>query len=619
MRVTRSFTVVVAFLLVAIICSTARAAPKSSMFRVVDRFPIAPQSGVMMIRLERTQAASDASSRRRRQKSWPSAVAVTFADGQTATGQVGWVTFDPRRSVTPAQWTAPLLHRFVRPVRPDDGLRRTAVPDGETSGDAFLFVRVPDGVSSGTLSIDGDLIEPRWFDPNRSASGFGLPGPEARRLPIEVSPGRPDPHDPFAAWRWDLLAEVLGQRPPTLDRFGGPDELRRLVAEHTAAAWRIGLANLAEDHPGVASALLDALTAHVESTVGPVAAWTADPAELDRLLKWLLDPAMPRANAARNIVAWIDGRPSILLWPSSIDRRRTIIAVINRTSTAIEIQSEWRELDDKPQSHRIPRMSLIEIEVERPLPPPPAFRRPGEPAWDPAQQEDRRPLTLLVSGTTPLGFEEAITTPPPALDAQPPGPLLAPIRPALTLANVESRRATTPTADLQATVQIRRRQSRWELFVECNRPLNFAKDDTLTVGIRRGGMDPIDFTVRVPEVGNVRVSPGEESESETKRSTDAPGVDVRRSSTDTRWFARIVLPDSVTRSRGGGDLDTVQFAIRRTFTIDTYAGAVPDAGADSDANDRTLVVQTAPAAIAPWRKSESLGGWLTLRLDRWDD
>ena len=85
----------------------------------------------------------------------------------------------------------------------------------------------------GVFRINDSTIRPRWLPPAPPLFG--------KTLAARVGPEWPMLDDPANWWRWALLAERAGARPPEVP--GGADA--RMLAHNLAELWRAGLHRLA--------------------------------------------------------------------------------------------------------------------------------------------------------------------------------------------------------------------------------------------------------------------------------------------------------------------------------------------------------------------------------------
>jgi hypothetical protein len=571
----------------------------------------------------------------------PDTAIVRLADGRELEGLIAILapptTSDPR-SVRVAAWPDTWTRGpgTVTVLAPSEARRRGR------PGPALLLIRTPPD-AEGRLTVGQQTLDVRWRAVDRPYTGVPLPGPTQPRLAREARADRPDPDDPLSWWRWVLLADELGWRPPPPPG----DERSRRLAEHLAAQWRLGLARLGTSNPGVASALRDALTVVLNASApassadptgrpaGPappelppaIAGWRSNPDDLNDALRRMLDLDRPIARVASELVVWIDAYEPVLAWPEAPDPAmtgRVALHLANRSNRPETIRIAW-EAD--PRSGRtvvLPARSLCRLDLRRPRPDldltDDAARGAGreivgggslgrddpvlESNGEAAAGARTRPDVLLV--TDRRSTTRRIAWAPTAIVVRPPGIDLSPT-PRLTLAAVERGAFEDAAAvgGLSMSARVRRRADRWELFIECRRPPGTA-DDAIEVRLGPIGGGRIlvvpesgepQWSLGVLEAGDAPAGGGDRPHpwSATAASvpaTDPPPVFARRSWAD-RWYVRVEIP---TRWVQDGTLDV---AIRRRL--------------DGGQRDADI---TAPGPAPAWQEDP---GRLRLDLRRWDD
>lgn len=586
----------------------------------------------------------------------PDTIEIGLPGGDSITALVAVIAARPpivtvarAASVLPAGWTdirtradvlAPSVARSASRTGPLVALARLSPGPGEADlpRDAVITVE----------GIDVTVALRPWQVPY---TGQPLPDEGFPRLTRESAPDLPDPEDPADYWRWVLLADEIGWRPPP-----PPGDARsRMLAEHGAARWRMGLARIGARHPGVASAVRDAVTLRVDAIrsdgsryaepprrtdltprpgVRPIvqadahdpparlAAWQTDTRELDRVLGWMLDESRDVSRLAEPLLAWTESAEPLLVWKAAsgpTGRASVDVHVLNRSVSPRRIRVAWEDTAQDRRELSIPPRSVRRITMRRPAardadrdaslpataaPPTP---RPGSPtAMVPPPTVEP---ALVSSGPDALLIEDLngrtwrVVFEGPWIVARPPGVDLTP-RPAVTLADVAAGRQADPFAAIGASadLRLRRRAGRWELFVECRRP-----------PVRPAGETDAELATAPPEVASVdggaaedrvRVAIGPfagEMLIEIPETgpvvmlgpdgtrTTATAV-IRRSWPD-RWYARVPLPAELTRD------GFLTVAAWRTV------GAAPAAA-------------TAPGPVPGWRRDP---GRIHVDLGGWDD
>ncbi|MHC4810266.1 MAG: hypothetical protein ACYTEV_07850 [Planctomycetota bacterium] len=567
---------------------------------------IAPREGVLGIPVtaaspedaagEPSAAAAPAIGSPARLAALPDTASVRLEDGRVLEGLLAVLApptpADPeglRTAAWPGSWTG--RTGGVTILAPSEARRR------ERAGVALLLVRTP-ADATGAIELDGTRIEVRWRRWDQPYTGRPLPGDDRPRLAAEPRADRPPVDDPLSWWRWVLLADEIGWRPPPPP---DSDERTRRVAEHLAARWRMGLARLGEAHPGVASAVRDALTLRLDadrarsaegenppaadirrwnaedpSTLPPsIAAWRNDPADLERILSRLLDPRVPIGRAAEDLVVWTDAIDPLLAFPAPPDpgqAEAVSLLLGNRDVRPATVRLAWepapaagpaRDVATPPRTLVLPPRSLCRVVMPRPT----RTRLTGAPdvagAAAAAAMGAPQPQRVL-QVIDRRGRTRRLAWPAAATDlVRPPGTDLVPV-PRLTLEAIERGSLSDPAvlAGFQCSARVRRRAGRWEVFIEARRPPGTSGD---TVELWTGPLERARVLV-VPESGDIQWRldlPGLAPAEPITPPGPRPEV-VRRSWTD-RWYARITLPadwidgDAMTlavrrRSPHGGDV-----------------------------------------------------------------
>ena len=511
--------------------------------------------------------------------SLPDTATVRLEDGRVLEGLLAVLApptpIDPeglRAAAWPAAWTG--RTGGITVLAPSEARRR------ERPGMAILLLRTP-ADAAGAIELDGRRIEVQWRRWDQPYTRSPLPGEDRPRLAAEPRADRPPVDDPLSWWRWVLLADEIGWRPPPPPES---DERTRRLAEHLAARWRMGLARLGEAHPGVASAVRDALTLRLDADrAGPaageapatadirrwnaedpsilpasVAAWRNDPADLERILARLLDPRIPIGRMAEDLVVWSDATDPLLAFPGPPDQGQPDLVCLllgNRELRPATVRLSWepgpsagRRPDAAPPPRELvlPPRSLCRVVMPRPVAAAPWTTRGGatggsDPAASSAAAAGAPAPQIVLLVTDRRGRSRRLAWPAQAADAvRPPGADLVPV-PRLTLEAIERNALSDPAvlAGFQCSARVRRRGGRWEVFIEALRPAGVSGDavELWTGPVGRAAV------LRVPESGEVQwrlEHPGLAPAEPMAPAGPRPEV-VRRSWAD-RWFARITLP-----------------------------------------------------------------------------
>ncbi|MFK7958908.1 MAG: hypothetical protein AB8G96_00145 [Phycisphaerales bacterium] len=465
-----------------------------------------------------------------------------------------------------------------------------------------LLVRTPrDG--AGDLSIGGTTVTVTWAGDARMLDGAPPPRPTTATPPRA---DQPDPVDPHAYWRWRVLADVDGTPAPRPagDRRtqyfaraladGWDAGLDRLARGDAAVARRVReTLSLRVDSPNGRVAAwptrprdLDALLERLLDLDRPLARIAAD---ADAWTRTLVTVPVWKAHSGE------DGNAHVAFM------------ALNRSSEPQTITVSWPESGGAPAAITIPPRRLERVEVRRsgelspngfaevsaapgtsstadaesgtttgsgsrtgsgvrrdPVPlvrlagpaadgsrrspapaAPPTTDRPrgGSPgptlqaAW-PGDRFGADPGdTRLLLIATEAGRRVSMSWEPALLPARPPGIDLR-IRPEPTLADIERGAQVDglSASGRGAEVRLRRRAGQWECFIEVRRPEGDPTMARLHIGRPDAG-----WTIEIPERGEIGLISAATS-TDTLGATAAP-PDVRRTSRNDRWFARVVLPD----------------------------------------------------------------------------
>ncbi|MFO0961788.1 MAG: hypothetical protein U0625_02655 [Phycisphaerales bacterium] len=476
---------------------------------------------------------------------WPERVAVSIG-GLQAQAPVVWVgaaVDDGMRSWTrsPEQLTARAIGAMRDEERP------------ESRGEVMALVELP-AAGEGALSIGGRALETFWLPmPPRVR-------PDAPILPVVAggAEDRPDAGTPNEYWRWSLLASRQQMR------VGEPrgDAVEGLWARHVEGLWQGGLERVRRTSRGVHDELLDALTATAADSTceRPIAAWIARPSDLRALLSILIDPERSDEDAAQASLTWLRAHWMLTLWIEADCGDRVRIAVCNPTAGERIARFSW--------SGAAPGSLAVAI----PVPP-----RSVERAWIDRVELQANSATGSVERQQPEVLEVAdgaLRTRVPVgareYPVRPPGLSFSTFLPVLSLADAQSGTIVPPDPTRRTTASLRRRQGRWELFLECLRPESAPDPESDEVVVRIGAPDAPVRTVRVRASGSLLVEGGAE---------DGAGAGFMTWS--DRWRARLEIPEAWLPSAAGAAQPLMLSVERRP------GGPQPR--------------QTAGLALPPWR------------------
>lgn len=447
---------------------------------------------------------------------WPMKVPATV-NGSSVEADVVWII---NRLIEDPSWTSPrtaveIVQMPVGPMEPLPGVPVALLPISKDAG--------------GAISMLGATWSPVWLDP---------PAEAASDRPLVASRG-PDADpvldDPLEWFRWRLLADLLEARPPEPEL---PDVLSVRLAEAIAAEWRSAIRRVASSSPGAASEIAERLTAAVSDSARPgegrmIAAWPTDQRGLAGLRSLLLDPARTPAEAVQAGLAWLDARPSFLAVEMSAGGDRIEIDLINPTRGELVILAAW-ESEPTEIALIAPPNSISRHEIDRP---------------------DLGEGVLPVDEVLDLRYEgRSVRLPfgPRAIPVRPPGASFGTFILPRTLASVDGGfvQATAPLDSTQAV--LRRRNGRWEIFIEARHLVASEGDDRLyvQVGDRRR------------PAGVIQV----DSRGDWKRLVGVadPSLAVEVRSFPDRWRCSVFLPEAwLVDAISGGGRGSVLVGIRR--------------------------------------------------------
>ncbi len=478
------------------------AAVASAEYRSLDKAPVAVEGGVLLVPIARDTAAPPAE--------WPAEIPAKLDDGRELVARIGWLV--PTPSPGPTSWTAS--------GEPFTIVDRTS----NESALPMLLLDLPKGYRGG-VRWDGDDVAPRWLIPASSRVR------EPRAEPSDSADALPDAGHPLEWFRWVLLAERVGGTPPPPPG----DAAGRLAARHLSEVWQAAIARIERTSPGVAEELLQRLTATctLVDPTGPqreLAAWIADPQDLRTLLALAIDSERDDSAVMQSVLAWLRNEPSVLLWAEEARGEEVAFGVANPETTGAVLRCRWLEDDPVPIAVVVPPRTAQRVVLQRP-------NRDGV-------STDGGVLIIehgLHRRRLEFGNRPAAV--------RPPGTSMGRFSRGLSLASLQAGRSTSPSPERGGSAELRRRQGRWELFVECFRPADARKDELV---VRVGDVEAPAAVLRVPETGPLR-------------SGDA---EVHRASHADRWRCRVVLPETwLAAGLVGTSAPGVGFSIERRLTL----------------------------------------------------
>lgn len=443
---------------------------------------------------------------------WPATVPVRVGD-LTTQGVVVWLSArdDGRR-----YWTRSPDQVEVRVIgeAPQD-----APP--EQTGAVLALIELPS--VSGEVAVLGTKLDVNWL----ARAPIPMSGAASMPWPSEPTPDLPDTSTPSEYWRWCLLAQRRGQLPPP--PVGSMPE--KLWARHGAGLWLAGLERVRQSSAGTHAELVEALTSTARDPLlpppGEVAAWLARPDDLRALLSVLLDSSTRNEQLAQSALSWLRSHWTVTMWVESDAGDRVSIAAVNGGAGELVLKLTWVGVPDAtPVAMLLPPRTVVRQWIDRsPLP-------ASEEVIPIERLRGERIQVMLgdLRKQLDVGARE--------YPAKPPGLSFGTFVPPLLLADAQSGRIVPLPASWRTTASLRRRQSKWEVLVECMRPAEVdplrpvfdehADEVALDIGDPESPMR----TVRVTAAGRFSVEGG---------SDDGAAAGFMRWS--DRWRARIELPD----------------------------------------------------------------------------
>ncbi len=553
--------------------ATSRTPGMDSTIRTLNTTPVAVRGGLTVLPLTRDND----------QTPWPRHLALTLADGRTISGQVALFQPLPIASGT-SSWTADPRRVSIRAADQQSASTPAA--------SAVLLVPLP-ADADGELRLGPQRVTPVWHDRPPA------PMTENSRPTLQREPAlnRPDPNAPLEHWRWVLLADRLGLQPPPASAF---DPLAAMLAQHFADLWHIALARLRAEHPGLALHVRDLLTRLCTDGQVEFAAWVADTAQTNALLDHLLRSPTTTARYASEVVKWIEQHERTRFWVESDAGDTVRLAIINPGTKPSLVRFDWVGSALPPLAVEVQPGTLRRVVIDRPDNDELERRRPLQEAL-----AARRPAPPDVLAVTVNGQTGSIPLGPRSIPVTPPGYWLPPLRPSLTLAEVQGAQPIPVPIDRATIAHVRRLRGRWEVFIECRR--NPTKNLELSEERRAAG----DFSARSIDeargqesliilVGstphrpeNILLIPESGWHHMTSGSSDGT-LQVYRRSQDDRWTCRVVLPDAWLGMLPG---ELTHLAVMRT-------------------QEGESAIWRSPSPAVPW---ETTGATTALDLSAWTD
>lgn len=458
---------------------------------------------------------------------WPARVAVRIGElqSQAAVVWVGRAVFTGARS-----WTRSPLQ-----VNASMAADMATTPEPEGIGEVFAMVELP-ASGEGSIEIGTVEVKVHW-----------LPLPQRIRAdaPVlavasTVTDDRPDPGTPMDYWRWALIAERQGAR------IGDPrgNTADRLWARHLASIWAGALERARQASRGIHDEIVDLLTATVDDVEckRQIAAWIARPSELQSLLGLLLDHDRTDMDAAQSALTWMRDRWTCTLWIEQDASDRVRVAVANPTAEERVLQVTWSGSagESLPTAVVAVPRRVTRVWIDRPA---------LQPTTEQFETVRMRSEVLEVSdGNSHIRLTVGAREYP----VQPPGLGFGVFLPPLSLVDAQANAIVPPATDWQTSASLRRREGRWELFIEAFRPADAVEPHNDEVIVRIGNPTDPTQVFAISADGQLEMRVGADD-----------GVSAGFMAWKDRWRARVELPDQWIPSAGAG-VRPLQLAVERT-------------------------------------------------------
>ena len=111
-----------------------------------------------------------------------------------------------------------------------------------------------------------------------------------------------------------------------------------------------------------------------------VAAWAAEPVELNVLLSLLAGPGAPDEQMAAEVDEWLKQRSPLLFWTVAEASDHVRLAALNTSSERVVARFTWVHTSDIPIAVPIDPGMLVNVRLDRAAPSPRVL--PGQPALD---------------------------------------------------------------------------------------------------------------------------------------------------------------------------------------------------------------------------------------------
>ncbi|MBG83928.1 MAG: hypothetical protein CMJ40_05195 [Phycisphaerae bacterium] len=484
---------------------------------------LAPRGGVMMVPVVRTSAEDE----------WTDEIKVSLVldSGRktTLTGHLGWM--EPIRYKTGENWSRAQFDMKIRSIRSDD------LDDPRermrTGTGAQLLIRLPED-GSGSIRIGNRLIPLQWMDLPDSMPAISVGGMQRTGV-LEAVPAydHPSTSNAMEWWRWELLAERLGLEPPT-PAFGS--EVENLAADHSVATWRIAMTRLNKASRGVASTCRDLLTETCMDGDVSIAAWITNPNSIGNLIQILLNTSQDDEAMITAALGWADEQISQFTWIQQPYGPDVNIQIANPEHNKVLAELVWSSGDDVPLGVLLEPYDVTGVNVERT---PNTMKAPFS----------RMDVLNIVLKEHVQKFSLGDDV----MRARPPGPILGPFAPTLTLGSARTRETPEAPPDRVSWMQLRRINDSWELYIECLIPESSNRLDRISpeqLGDlnEMRGIEAVTILMgtnassQIWPAHCIVITPEDGWRSYLDTGSGTPEIEIRRQ--DDRWLANMKIPAS---------------------------------------------------------------------------
>jgi hypothetical protein len=508
-----------------------------------NTFPIAPRGGVLMARLLSDELGDE----------WPSIIPVTFEDGTTRDGVVGWI----ETITVSTSWVDDSV--VIRPISSSDSTE-TIHPRDTITGPVLLVELPTDG--TGSIYFGAESVVPNWLELPLEFPDFSLSQQNTKEpLSFSIANDVP-PTNALHYWRWAMLASRDNAYPPEIP---GNSSVERLAAQHSEQLWRIALHNLFVASRAVGATCLDLLTDKSTDGKHAFACWVENQTSLEELLGILLDTNLTSKQLATRALRWCDQQPRSLVWFDSIFGPSITIKVSNNSPEFGLYQFTWEGEDEIPlalevQPYRTEKMTLtrpkvLDLSIFGPVVTPPVQK-----------------VVMKTAGhSTLFPIERRV------VDARPPRVLLPNLTPTWTLASLRRGYARKVSPEYETRVEVRYLMGNWEIFIRCKgnaaspTPSYVSSDRLVPVGTEA-------ISLFFPEIKDpVVIQPD---------TLTSSAFELYTQSSNDGWSARIIVPETLIQS------GALSFSIARTHGGSSSVETSPLPCMPWDINPAPIVINT---------------------------